>query len=305
MISTVIKLVEVSVVMASYNYRDYLPEAIESVLNQSFKDLELIIIDDFSTDYSQETIQAYQTNDPRIRSVFHKVNLGISKTLNEGLDLATGKFVALLDSDDVWLKTKLEKQLKILEKNEDLVVWSEGVVINQIGRPVGTTFTQMHNALRKKKTGNIFETLLCGNFVLGSSIIFKKDHISKIRFNKDLKYLNDHRFFVDLARYHSYSFIEEPLTKYRIHGKNTLFRDQQNWDHDRIRLCNYFIKEYGDVISKKVKSYLLYRIGRSYFGIGEKGKGRLTIFGAIRTNPFSLDNLIYLGSTFRAHPIIH
>jgi len=112
-------------------------------------------------------------------------------------------------------------------------------------------------------------------------------------------------FFVDLARYNSYFFIEEPLVKYRVHGKNTLFRDRQNWDHDRIRLCNYFINEYEDVISKNAKSELLYRIGRSYFGIGRKGQGRLTIFNAIRANPFNPRNLMYFGTTFRAHPITH
>jgi glycosyltransferase involved in cell wall biosynthesis len=284
--------------MTSYNHAKYLAEAIESVLWQSYRDFELIIIDDCSRDSSQQTIRSYQEQDCRIRSIFHEVNMGISETLNEGTSSAKGEYLAFIDSDDVWVNTKLEKQLEILKK-KNVIVWSEGEVIDGYGQHIGKTFTQMHRAAKKKKNGNIFEELLYDNFILDSSIIFKKEYLPEIGFDKNLKYLNDYRFVVDLSKQHNYYFIEEALTKYRVHGKNTIFKNLLEWDQDRIKLFQYFIREYGNEIPKKIKSYLIYQIGVSFLGLGEKKLAQRIIFKAIRINPICKRNLLYLGVAIR------
>src|ERR1017187_3510016 len=137
--------------MTSYNHEKYISESIESVLNQSFTDFELLIVDDCSKDSSPLIIENYRRNEVRIRAFFHRKNQGIAKTLNELLNAAQGKYVAFTSSDDVWLPSKLEKQLAILEKaDSSLVVWSEAEIINDVSVPTGETFTQWCSTSRKK-----------------------------------------------------------------------------------------------------------------------------------------------------------
>src|SRR5665647_2754849 len=97
----------VSVVMPSYNHEEFVSESIESVLGQDFDNLELIIVDDASTDSSRQIIQKYAEEDTRIRVILHEANRGIAKTLNDGTEAAKGKFIAIIASDDVWARDKL------------------------------------------------------------------------------------------------------------------------------------------------------------------------------------------------------
>ena len=102
--------------MTVFNREDFVSEAIESVLNQSIKDLELIIVDDASIDRSKEIIRVYKEKDKRIKIFLHNRNMGIAKLSNDGIGNAKGKYVAIIDSDDFWIKNKLDEQLKTLKK---------------------------------------------------------------------------------------------------------------------------------------------------------------------------------------------
>jgi glycosyltransferase involved in cell wall biosynthesis len=134
----------VSVVMLSYNHDEFIAESIESVLGQDFDDFELIIVDDASTDSSRQIIQKYAVEDSRIRVILHEANCGIAKTVNDGIEAAKGKFMATTASDDVWMTDKLTKQLAVTASNENLIVWSEGEVIDLNGQPVGKSFSEFH-----------------------------------------------------------------------------------------------------------------------------------------------------------------
>ncbi len=241
----------VSVIMPSYQHDRFIAEAIDSVLNQTMGDLELIIVDDGSKDRSQQIIQSYAEKDNRVIPIIGDVNRGIPQTLNVGIDAAKGKFVAFLDADDCWLPKKLEVQLEILENNEDLVVWSEGTIIDANGKSTGMTFTKVHGAEQRTKSGNIFNELLKGNFIFASSRIVKRSNIHTIRFNEDLEYNTDHQFAVDLAWKYHYYFIPEPLSKYRIHSNNTIKRDVTGKFRDHISLGRYFLSKYGDVMENQ------------------------------------------------------
>jgi len=293
-------MVVVSVIMPSYNHESYLPEAIESVLNQSFNDIELIIVDDCSKDNSQSIIESYQTRDKRIRTVFHKENMGIAKTMNDGMDKAHGKFLAIICSDDVWTRSKLEKQLDELKKNEDIVLWSEGEIIDGGSRTTGYTFTRMYEASQRKKSGDIFEELLYGNFIFFSSLLFKREITRDIRYDDRLKYLNDYRFEVDLARKHKYAYMPEPLAKYRIHGRNTILSNEKGWMQDTVIVEKYFLREYGSQIPKRVRARLVFKIGQAYSGLGEKTVAKRLFLEAINLNILSKDNISYIISYITA-----
>src|ERR1035437_4317043 len=150
----------VSVVIPSYNHEKFVSQAIESVLGQDFDDLELIIVDDASTDTSRQIIQKYAVEDTRVRVILHETNNGVAKTINDGIAIAQGKFLAVTASDDVWMKDKLSKQLAVLESDEDQIVWTEAEIIDESGRPVGSTFSEFWSTAVAKQTGDIFHDLL-------------------------------------------------------------------------------------------------------------------------------------------------
>jgi teichuronic acid biosynthesis glycosyltransferase TuaG len=280
--------------MPSYNHEKYISEAIESVLNQSFKDFELIILDDCSKDNSQRIIETYQRRDPRIRALFHKKNMGIAKTLNDLLAEAKGTYVAFTASDDVWEKSKLEKQLAILQKDDSLIVWSEGKLIDSDGVLTGETFTQNQLALHKKKSGNLFEALVERNFIFGSTVILKRSSVEGIQFCEKLKYYNDCKFFVDLSRHHLFFFIPEPLASYRVHGKGAHVSDEKGWQSDEIAFVRLILEEYGNYISNRTKANWLLLVGIAYSYFGEKASARSIIFKAIGLNPLGKKNFGFL-----------
>lgn len=280
--------------MPSYNHEKFILKAIESVLKQTCDDFELVIIDDASEDNSSKIIQSFDKNNIKIRSFFHEKNRGIAKTVNECIEKAKGKYISFFSSDDVWIKEKLEKQIEILKKDEDLLVWSEGAIIDAQGNFTGELFTQMHSALNRKKSGNIFEELLKNNYICGQSLICKRENLKNIKFDENLKYLNDYKFYVDLAKEYKFCFIPEPLTMYRIHGKNSIFSDKIEWKKDDIRIRSYFLQKYGDEISSKIKNRILLNISKSYSYIGEREKAKQSVYRAIKYNPFYWANLFTL-----------
>ncbi len=278
----------VSVIMPSYNHSRFIKEAIQSVLNQTFDDFELIIIDDSSSDNSQEIIQKFAEIDSRIKPIFHKKNMGIARTLNDGLRASKGEFIAFIASDDVWVPNKLEIQLEILTRNEDLIVWCEGEIIDANSNSTGKTFTERHNATNRQKSGRIFEELLKGNFIFGSSMILKRKNLGKIRFDESLKYLNDYKFVVDLAWRYDYCFIKSPLAKYRIHGGNTILSDKKGWLIDAVRVNEYFLEQYGDKISRKLRAMLYYKIAYAYTQLENKRVAKQYLHEILSTYPASL-----------------
>jgi glycosyltransferase involved in cell wall biosynthesis len=270
----------VSVIMPSYNHAKFLPEAIESVLGQTFEDFELIIIDDGSEDGSQEIIKDYSKKDNRVRAIFHAENLGISRTFNELIEKAKGDFISCIASDDLWVKDKLEKQLKIMEQDENLVVWTEGEIIDVDGHSTGEKFTQLYDGT--EKNGNIFDNLLSGNFIYGSSMMYKSENLKGIQIDENLKYLNDHKFFLDLAYRYNFHFIPEPISKYRVHGENTRFSDMEGWYKDYILLGKEITEEYGDKLASNENKKKLFHLVFT-----------TPLHNAIKQDPWNRFNLIY------------
>ena len=126
----------ITVLMSVYNGERYLHEAIESILNQTFTDFEFLIINDGSTDSTRDIITSY--TDSRIRLIDNEQNIGLTKSLNKGIDLARGKYIARMDADDISMPERLEVQYNFLEKNIEYSLVSSGAYLidennNQIG----------------------------------------------------------------------------------------------------------------------------------------------------------------------------
>lgn len=128
----------VSVIMPVYNPGRYLVESIESILNQTFSDFELIIIDDASTDNSWKIIKSYSKKDSRIIAIKNKINLGVSLTSNIAISYARGKFLARMDADDISTPDRLQKQVNFLNKNpKTVVVGGQCTIIDENNQTIG------------------------------------------------------------------------------------------------------------------------------------------------------------------------
>ena len=285
-------MVCVSVLMSSYNHEKYIAQAIESVLDQTFRDLELIVVDDCSTDNSRKIIESYQAKDPRVKSFFHSINMGIPATANDCLRRASGKYISYLGSDDLWMEDKLEKQLRVLEKIPNKLVWSEALIIDGKGTPTGKTVTQLLGA--QKMSGYLFEELLREQTVLFQSLIFSADYVRELRRDEKLKFASDHRFIVELSRIHPFYFIEEPLAKYRMHGGNITAKNGKQWASDRIAIRKYFLKKYSNEISVRTKADLYYKIGHAYSLLGDPLAARYHYLKALRVDHFHSNGALYL-----------
>ena len=116
----------ISVIMPVYNCFDYIQEAINSILNQTFSDFELIIIDDYSSDGTVDLIKKF--NDPRIKLTVKSVNSGISNSLNYGLKIAKGKYIARMDGDDISFPDRFERQVKFMDLNPKVILCGGGYI---------------------------------------------------------------------------------------------------------------------------------------------------------------------------------
>jgi glycosyltransferase involved in cell wall biosynthesis len=301
----------VSVCMQTWNSERFIAEAIESVLGQDFQDLELIIVDGASSDATRQIIERYAKQDPRIRVILHERNFGISKAANDGIEAANGKFVAQIDSDDVWVPDKLTKQLAVLERDEDLVVWSEGEIIDDTGRPTGQTFSErlannVYVSAKAKKSGNLWQELLPSNYIFHSTIIYKKQNLGDVRYDEGIIVINDFKFFLDLARHYQFYYIAEPLAKYRLHADNTLAGSgpearirQRITDKEYISIVEDAMRQHNNEITPTTRAVVYGHIGFLYYLAGETKKGLRFFLRGFICNPFEKRNLWYLQLAFK------
>ncbi|MEO1295405.1 MAG: glycosyltransferase [Cyanobacteria bacterium J06636_16] len=207
----------ISVVMPVYNSLRYLNAAVESILQQSFKDFELLIFDDGSTDGSRERLELYAAKDPRIR-LFLREHGGLTLLLNEGLEKARGEFIARMDSDDISMSHRFAAQLKFLTHNPDCaVVGSEILRIDPGGLPIGIKGQPLHHE-------EILQAFLSGKggVINHPSAMFFRTALEKIGgYNRDLEPAEDFDLFIRLSEVGKLANLPEVLIKYRLHCKRT------------------------------------------------------------------------------------
>jgi glycosyltransferase involved in cell wall biosynthesis len=293
--------------MQTWNSERFVGEAIESVLGQDFEDLELIIVDGSSIDATKQIIERYAKQDRRIRVIFHERNLGISRACNDGIEAAKGKFIAQIDSDDVWVANKLAKQLAVLERDEDLIVWSEGEIIDHTGQSLGKSFSErLGNNASAKKSGNLWQGLLCSNYIFHSTIIYKKQNLGHLRYDERILVLNDFKFLLELARQYQFYYIAEPLANYRLHGGNTFagsgpeaLKRRRMSTKEYISIIEDAMRLYDDEIARETRAVIYGHMGQLYYVAGERKKGLRFFSRAFMLDPFQKRNWLYLRMAFQ------
>ncbi len=209
----------ISVIMSNYNTPEvYLKDAIESVLNQTYTNFEFIIIDDCSTDNSLEVIKEY--NDKRIIVLENEQNLGITKSLNKGLAIAKGEFIARMDADDICLQTRFEKQVEFLKSHTNVIVCGTGVELFGDGADIHKE-KSVCKAIPEKEEFQI--RLLFGNHIniIHPTAMFRHEMLlsNKIKYDENYIYAQDYRMWVSCSSVGDCANLPEILFKYRIHNK--------------------------------------------------------------------------------------
>ena len=218
--------------MAVYNGEKYLREAIDSILNQTFTDFEFIIINDGSTDSTKDIILSY--NDKRIKLINNEKNLFLATSLNKGIKLAKGKYIARMDADDISLPERFEIQYKFMEENQDIDI-------------CGTWFQMFgdeNRIVKHPETNDEIKFAMFNNSALGHPTIIFNSRIKPL-FVYEEKQLGfeDYKLWLNLAISVKISNIQKVLLKYRWHNKNMTQTIIEKNSHliDNIRI--QYIKE--------------------------------------------------------------
>jgi glycosyltransferase involved in cell wall biosynthesis len=207
---------KVTVIIPTYNRAGILKAAVTSVLAQTFKDFELIVVDNYSSDDTEAVVNAF--HDKRI-SYFKNQNNGlVSINRNFGIEKAQGECIALLDDDDLWLPEKLEKQIQLLDANKELgLVYSDCYVIDDSVVPREKTYF----ARKKPARGAAFTRLLQDNFIPILTVVIRQEALGNVGgFNPSYKIAQDYDLWLRIAQHYSIDFIDQPLGKYRVHGQS-------------------------------------------------------------------------------------
>lgn len=228
----------VTVLMSVYNSAKYLPEAIESILNQSYEDFEFLIINDGSTDDSLKIIKDY--TDKRIRLITRK-NKGLTASLNEGISKAKGEFIARQDSDDVSVPNRLKDEVEFLDDNPSVGL-------------VGSNYTIMDKSGKKLVTTNVFThpndlklcQITCNQYGHGSIMMRKTIANECNGYDKSVGYVEDYDLWTKISRVSDIANIEKPLYLYRrldesITRQNLDLQIQQTFEV-RDRAFQHFLK---------------------------------------------------------------
>ena len=202
-------MVQVSIIIPVYNAERFIEKAVESVLEQTYEDFEIILIDDRSTDTSYEIMKNLQKRDKRICVLQNSCNSGVAYTRNYGVENAEGKWIAFLDSDDYWEKTKLEKQMRIHMENPDIVLSYTGTsFVSETG--------EEYKYVMHAKEKFTFKELLHKNIISCSSVVVRKDVIKKYGMISDNMH-EDYTAWLNILREYPYAYgVDEPLLVYRF-----------------------------------------------------------------------------------------
>ncbi|MEA1924133.1 MAG: glycosyltransferase [Pseudomonadota bacterium] len=210
----------VTVIIPAYNHEDFVVEAIASVLAQSLKDFELLIVDDGSTDSTLDRIRTFA--DPRI-TVIVQENRGAAAALNRGLEEAKGRYISILNSDDRYHPDRLQRLYETLENSPGVSLAVTGIkVINREGEREAASWLE-RGLDYYKKSGTVFFAVIRDNFICSTSnFFFHRELLKKTGLFLPLRYCHDLDFILQVGGYGEVLCLDEVLLDYRVHGSNTI-----------------------------------------------------------------------------------
>lgn len=279
----------ISVIMPVYNRADLIMRAIDSILCQSFQDFEIIVVSDGSTDNTENIVREKIQKDKRIKLLIQKHSGKPAVATNLGIKNSSGKYIAILDSDDEWLPTKLEKQLKLMESNPEL-----GFVA------CNTVLIYPDNSAKEQelpKTESLVESLLVKCYLYPSSMLAKKEALYSIGLIDENYWVScDWGMFTEMAKKYKYDFVDEVLYKYYIHNTNHSY--QKNYAQ-RIHDREYFLNKNADLYKNypKLLEYQYITLASDLMSKDEPERARYYFRKSLELNR-SLNNVARLAISY-------
>lgn len=247
----------VSVITLCYNHSKFVLEALESVRQQSYKNIQWIIIDDCSSDNSVDLIQEWiEKHRVNCHFIVHVSNHGVLKTVNEAISLTRGKYIAYAPSDDIWVLDKLEHQVAQMEKlsEEVAVLYSDSYRIDPNGNKIDKLFIEACcRNFSSIPTGNIFQDLLRGNFIQGSTTLIRRNCIDKVGLYDENLVYEDWDMWLRISSHYHFFFSNKISVYYRVvpNSLTHVFFLSKNIPA-ALTCYNMFMKYYDD---SKVRAY--------------------------------------------------
>ncbi|MBS0611307.1 MAG: glycosyltransferase [Comamonadaceae bacterium] len=300
----------VSVIIPVRNGKDYLQEALDSVLQQSFADLELLLIDDGSTD---DDYDRYAVQDKRVR-VIHLTGMGVSRARNVGMAQSRGDLLAFLDADDIWFPGKLQAQVRYFDAHPDVgVVFGKFIrwpALPDGGFAPASSLIQDADPLHRadpERSGWLYTRLLEGLLVGMNTAVVRRTVYEAIGgFNESLRQGEDYDFWLKASRVAEMHSLDGPVALYRIHGASAMHRLSP--ENHLVNLLNAAVTRWGltslDDRSLTPKSFHD-RLARVYFDHayahywhGDRGIARAAFWQALRRGHHPLRCLAYIALSY-------
>lgn len=273
----------VSIVLPTYNNATLLPKAIESILQQSFQNFELIIINDCSSDNTEHVVETFV--DKRIVYLKNDINKGAPVSRNIGINASRGEYIAFTDDDDIWFPQKLEKQMKLFSEASTKV----GVVYS--GRFITDSGKTKYFPSRKlkPKEGMIHQDLLARGFVANSTILAKREYLDKAGYyDPNFPRLQEWELMIRVSKYCSFRYINEPL----VTGRKGIISS-----NIKALLCaqKMLFKKHKNEIMKNNKTFAshLYGIAATLYRMGDSKNGQKYLHQSLVTYPWCIDTLVF------------
>lgn len=273
---------KISVIIPAYNAEKHLEDAILSVLAQTFQAFEIIVVDDGSIDNTAKVAKKYDVK------YLYQENEGASAARNRGIKAADGDYVAFLDSDDLWMPGKLEKQVALLRNS------NYGMIYCDMSHVVeGKTIYKSYLRERKYKfvgSGKIFQGLLQENFIFTPTVLIKREVIDIVGgFDEHYKICEDYKMWLKIAENHEMGFIDEPLVVRRRHEGN-ITKDKFLHIQSALSLFKELAINIHDTRLKKIAQRELgkrfFEMGYYYWNRGELDNARSNFIEAASNNSF-------------------
>nr|QNO41819.1 undecaprenyl-phosphate 4-deoxy-4-formamido-L-arabinose transferase [Methanosarcinales archaeon ANME-2c ERB4]QNO42775.1 undecaprenyl-phosphate 4-deoxy-4-formamido-L-arabinose transferase [Methanosarcinales archaeon ANME-2c ERB4] len=287
----------VSVVIPTCNRAHLIGRAIQSVLNQSYQDFEIIVVDDGSTDDTEGEIKEFQKRDKRVRYIRHENNKGGSAARNTGIKSAEGDYIALLDDDDEWLPEKIEKQVIKFQNSVDKV----GVIYSgffYVSDKTGEVISESVPTLQ----GNVYANLLSGCILGSPTPLIRKTCFQKAGLYDDtLPSAQDWDMWIRLSKHYEFDFIPDIMAKHYIHG------GQISVDlNAKIRAREKLMRKYQADLSThpSILSVHLKQLGKLYCLAGQSKEGRKCFLDSIKLNTFQRSSYLHFFLSLLA-PMTH
>lgn len=287
----------VTVVITCYNYASYIEGCINSILDQRYKDFEIVVVNDGSTDNTDEVISGFLSN-PRIKYI-KQSNAGQANAKNTGIKHSEGKYIAFLDADDLWDETKLEKQIPLFENPRVGVVFSKARYIDENGNELEF---ELSGEYLIPRSGRVSNYLIFDNFVPFSSSVVRRECFEKVGFfDESLKMGIDWDLWLRISVYYEFDFVDEPLLIYRIGHSGQMSKNLEVRLQCSDKIMERFIKENKKLFSaslvRKALHYSYCNRGNFYWSLDAK-RSLYFFLRAVCTWPFSISPYLGLARSF-------